>query len=224
MYRRTVDSVSAFTKHSVRGSIAVNPALWRRQLRAGPTAVRECFNPFVDPFRRARVYIHTYICRLSHRSHSRSRLLPLQSARLLRLANYRPDRFSRSRAFLLFLAALPFAALRTGRRELSRSFPPLLIVLLLLLFAPLPSSTSRELDFPTSSDKVREATTNQDASAAITKGASDPERGLTEVCAPWISGITRLPRERTRERDSFRPDSRSRRFNEPRPRSRPSCL
>lgn len=65
---RSVYSVSAFTRHSVRGSIAVNPALWRRRLRADPTAVRKCFNPLrVDPFRRrwprsgrrARTYIYT---------------------------------------------------------------------------------------------------------------------------------------------------------------------
>lgn len=54
---------------------------------SGNSNNRECFNPFIDPFHRP--YISYTTRQLSHRGHSQSRLLPLQTARLLRLANYR---------------------------------------------------------------------------------------------------------------------------------------
>lgn len=71
--------------------------------------------PSLTPFAalarsRACVYVYIYIYGLSRRSHSRSRLLPLQSARLLRLANYRPRSIAPLARSLALFSPLPRAA------------------------------------------------------------------------------------------------------------------
>lgn len=78
---------------------------------------RECFNPFIDPFQRPHIYpIYTIHVSYRTRGHSQSRLLPLQTARLLRLANYREPVVSHIAYCLpLFL----FAGASHARRKLS---------------------------------------------------------------------------------------------------------
>lgn len=122
---RAIYSVNTFTRYS-EGALRLirlcGGASYEYQTQEPDPGV---FRPSrFDPFRRYwRIYCIRYRAR---RNHSRSRLLPLQSARLLRLANYweesRQSSFASSRLSLLPLV-LPVCATSSSDRKVSLVFP-----------------------------------------------------------------------------------------------------
>lgn len=103
------------------------------------------------------------ICGLSRQSHCRSRLLPLESARLLRFTNYWFNWFSLASSLLSL--HLPLCTLWINRK-LFRPYPPL-----------------RELDFPTDTNNAEKITTKQNVSRArpITRDTLLARNGLTAI-------------------------------------------